>query len=51
MGATTNWCYDLFEITKIKDDTFARFYLETFPARYSKTLLKETTLKKCNLMN
>ena len=49
-GDTTNWSYELYEITEIFNDTIPSYRLDNLPERYSESLLKKTelTLKQNN---
>ena len=41
---TTNWSYNLFEITEIVNDTIASYKIDQLPERYKEALLKKTEL-------
>ena len=43
-GDTTNWCYKLYKITEIINDTIPCYRLDNLPERYNESLLKKTEL-------
>ena len=43
-GDTTNWCYKLYKITEIINDTIPSYKIDNLPERYNESLLKKTNL-------
>ena len=43
-GDTTNWSYQLYEVTEIVNDTIPSYRLGDLPERYNEALLKKTEL-------
>ena len=43
-GDTTNWCYKLYKITEIINDTIPTYHIDNLPERYNELLLKKTEL-------
>ena len=43
-GDTTNWSYELHEITEIINDTIPSYRLDDLPERYNESLLKKAEL-------
>ena len=37
---TTNWCYKLYKITEITNDTIASYHIYNLPEHYNETLMK-----------
>ena len=43
-GDTTNWCYKLYKITDIINDTKPKYHIDNLPERYNVSLLIKTDL-------
>ena len=43
-GDTTNWCYKLYKITEIFNNTIPSYRIDNLPERYNEALLKQTNL-------